>query len=199
MRSGHSQMHRADWALVVLFLATFEYAVQGQTGSKSHAASPACADTTQRLLAPFVGHWTVRVAYRRGEAAWDSSTGEAHIRSEMDGCLLREDLHGARFGAPYHYLALWGAHGMPPRPIQRTFAHSQHGILSLSEGNWNARADTLILEDSAYVRDTWVRQRVVLSRPGPAGFTREGWRSEDHGQTWIVTERARYAPRRVQR
>jgi hypothetical protein len=76
------------------------------------------------------------------------------------------------------------------------FAHSQHGILSLSAGGWNAIGDSLMVTDSVFVRARWVHQRYVLTRPADGTFTTEGRRSEDGGRTWIVTYRARYTTRR---
>jgi hypothetical protein len=80
--------------------------------------------------------------------------------------------------------------------VQRLFVHSQHGLLGISEGDWNAARDSLIVEDSVLVRGQWIRQRNVMTRPAAGRFTVEGWRSEDGGKTWFLTNRARYSRRR---
>jgi hypothetical protein len=151
-----------------------------------------CVDSTRSLLGAFQGDYRVHTLNRAGPAAWDSTDARAHFAWELDGCLMVERYEGQRGGEPYSTLALWGTSGNPERPIQRTFAHSQHGVLVLSEGRWNAAGDTLTLADSAFVRGVWVQQRYVVSRPRSGVFTAEGRRSEDHGATWIVTMRARY-------
>jgi hypothetical protein len=56
----------------------------------------------------------------------------------------------------------------------------------------NTDCDTLTLVDSAFVRDVWIQERYVVSRPRRGVFTAEGRRSDDGGTTWIVTLRVRY-------
>jgi hypothetical protein len=103
-----------------------------------------------------------------------------------------EHFAGRRGGEAFETVALWGTSGGLDHPIQRVFAHSQHGLLGLSEGRWNAAGDTLTLADSALVRGTWIQERHVVSRPRGGVFSAEGRRSEDGGRTWTITLRARY-------
>jgi hypothetical protein len=163
------------------------------------AGSPppfSCADTTRRYLGSFVGDYDVSAVFRRGQEGWDSTGARASFSYELGGCAVREHFEGTRYGQPYAYVAIWGANGDSAQKIQRTFLHSQHGILSLSDGGW-ASTDTLVLLDSAFVRGRWIQQRVVISRPAADGFVLEGRRSEDGGRTWFVTQRSRYVPRRT--
>jgi hypothetical protein len=152
-----------------------------------------CIEDVRRMLGAFVGRWTVHTAYRTGTATLDSSLAAATIEPELGGCILREVYHGRRFGKPFAFVALWGVHGgTQALPVQRTYVHSQHGLLTLSEGSWNADGDTLTLKDSAMVRGQWVEQQTVVSRPSGGAFVIEGRRSEDGGRTWIMTQQSRY-------
>jgi len=168
-------------------------AAQGRSGTPAPPVTHAsCVENTHRLLGAFTGDYRVEAAMRLGTGAWDSIVAVAHFRQELDGCLMEERFEGTRDGEPYITLSLWGTSGAPDHPIQRTMAHSQHGLLGLSEGSWNAAGDTLTLGDSALVRGTWIQQRYVLTRPRNGTFTAVARRSEDHGKTWTVTLRSRY-------
>lgn len=136
------------------------------------------------------------MVFRSGPDQRDTTRARARFSPALGGCLVRERFRGRRDGQPYEYEALWGTSGSPDRPIQRIFAHSQHGLLGLSEGRWNVAADTLVVEDSALVGGTWIYQRYVASRPGPKGFVAIGLRSEDARHTWVETSRAQFTRRR---
>lgn len=151
-----------------------------------------CVDSTSRWLGMLIGEYRVQAVTRAGAGMWDSTAAEARFAWELGGCLMIERFKGRRDGEPYQTVALWGTSGSPAHPIQRTFAHSQHGLLGLSEGSWDVAGDTLVLADSAFVRGKWVQQRYVVSRPHSGAFTAEGRRSEDGGKTWLITLRARY-------
>ncbi|HVT37972.1 MAG TPA: hypothetical protein VHE78_02930 [Gemmatimonadaceae bacterium] len=151
-----------------------------------------CVDSTHRLLGPLAGEYRVRTLFRAGPTTWDSTDAHAQFAWELGGCLMVEHFFGRRYGEPYSTIALWGTSGNPDHAIQRVFAHSQHGLLGLSEGRWNASGDTLVLADSAFVRGGWIQERYIVTRPRDRAFTTEGRRSEDQGTTWIVTQRSRY-------
>jgi hypothetical protein len=151
-----------------------------------------CVDSTRQWLGMFVGDYRVQVAYRAGADRWDSTVARGQFSWDLGGCLMLERQEGRRSGEAYDYVALWGTSGPPGRRIQRVFAHSQHGLLGLSEGRWNDSNDTLVLADSAFVRDQWIQERLVVSRPRHGSFIMEGRRSEDGGRSWIVTHHAKY-------
>lgn len=152
-----------------------------------------CADSVQRALGPFVGIWSVRAIFRSGPSGQDTTMAIATFAPDLQGCLLREHYRGTRYGQPYEFLALWGANGDSGASIQRTFSHSQHGIIGLYRGGW--RSDTLTLEETVVVRGERILQQIRATRPGPDGFELEGRRSNDDGASWTVTLRARYARR----
>ena len=160
--------------------------------SKQRTPAVGCATNAQRALGGFLGDFDVSAAFRNGPGTWDSSLARSSFAWDLDGCVLVERFDGVRFGQPYRYLSIWGAAGDPGRPIQQWFVHSQHGVMTLSEGNWNPTGDTLIVEDSAFVRGGWVHQRHIMSRPVAGRFVSEGRRSEDGGRTWFPTSRYRY-------
>lgn len=151
-----------------------------------------CVDSTRRWLGPFVGEYRVETFTRGGANAWDSTTAHARFGWELGGCLMVEHFDGRRDGNAFATLAVWGTSGNVDHPIQRVFAHSQHGLLGLSEGRWNTAGDTLTLVDSALVRGKWIQERYLVSRPRGGVFSAEGRRSEDGETTWVVTLRARY-------
>ena len=174
---------------------TLALATQSGLAAKStrSAGASTCADTTRLLLGQLLGRYRAAVWFRTGSAGGDTSTATVTIRPALDGCVLEERFVGRRFGSPYSYLAWWGAHAGDPRPIQRVFVHSQHGVLSIAAGAWSA--DSLVLDDSVNVRGRWIYERLVL-RPSSTGFTggfaTAQLRSEDGGQSWFVTQRTRY-------
>lgn len=165
------------------------------SGDSQGPAEP-CATSTRRSLAVFLGEFDVAATFRTGPATWDSSPAQSLFAWDLDGCLLVERFDGMRFGAPYRYLSVWGAaSGDSVRPIQQLFVHSQHGVMTLSQGNWNLTGDTLIVGDSAFVRGRWIHERHRMSRPVAGRFVSEGRRSEDGGRTWFPTSHARYVRR----
>ncbi len=157
-------------------------------------ASP-CATNATRAFGVFLGDFSVRATFRTGPGTWDSSLARSHFAWDLDRCVLVERFDGRRFGQPYRYLSIWGAAGDTVRPIQQLFVHSQHGVMNLSQGNWNSAGDTLIVEDSAFVSGGWVHERHIMSRPVAGRFVSEGRRSDDGGRTWFPTSRSRYVRR----
>jgi hypothetical protein len=164
-----------------------------QVGTQAVAFS--CADTTNRSLGFLVGEYRADATFRAGAAAWDSAGATVSITRDLGGCVLREHFRGTRYGAPYEYLALWSANGGAATPLQRAFVHSQHGLLGVSAGR--IVGDSLVLEDSAFVRGRWIHQQVVLWRADVAGtvLRSESRRSEDARASWFPTQRILYERR----
>lgn len=148
-----------------------------------------CADTVQQALGGFAGSWKVEAIFRAGEG-WDSTNATSRFTPDLNGCLLREDYRGTRYGEPYQFLALWGANGMPDGRIQRFFSHSQHGILGVASGGF--QGDTLILDDNIRLNGNPVLQQYRFTRPDSRMFSQVNRRSTDGGASWIVTLRATY-------
>ena len=150
-----------------------------------------CSRAAQDGLGGFVGQWQVETLFRAGNSAWDSTAAVATIRSELSGCLLREEYRGERSGEPYSYVALWGANGLGDTPYQRAFAHSQHGLLVLRSGDFVG--DTLVLRSITEVRGQEVLEEDRITRPTLASFELVNRRSADGGGTWVVTRRSLYS------
>ena len=167
--------------------------LSAQTGAAPAAQPFNCRDATSRMIGFMMGEYSVRAVFRAGAAAWDSSIAVVTITPDLGGCVLREHFRGTRYGAPYESVALWGVHGDSVSPVQRTFVHSQHGLLSISQGQ--IVADTVILEDSAFVRGKWIYQRTLVWRDQNRELRNEGRRSEDMRATWFVTQRFHFKPR----
>ena len=162
------------------------------SGAPGHAQeSPTCADSASKTLGSLRGGWDVRTVFRT-TAGWDTSFGGADIQPDLDGCLLRETLSSSRGGEPFHILSLWGAAGLAGQ-IQRTFAHSQHGLISVYSGRRTAAG--LVLHDSQVIG----AQLVLLEHrfePFVADSMRfTSRRSTDGGATWTVTWYADYVRR----
>ena len=149
-----------------------------------------CADAVQEQFGGFLGSWRVETVFRAGDSAWDSTTATATITSELSGCLLREEYRGERSGEPYTYVALWGVNGLEPASYQRTFAHSQHGLLILREGGFVG--DTLVLRSTTDVRGQAILEEDRITRPTSSGFALINRRSTDGGGLWITTRRSHY-------
>lgn len=149
-----------------------------------------CADSVKAALGPYRGSWQVQALFRAGDQIWDSTQATATFSPDLNGCVLRQEYRGRRYGEAYEYLALWGANGSPEARIQRFFAHSLHGIFDLAAGGF--RGDTLILESRLTVQGRPVLQQVRLTRPVAGAFTQTDRRSTDGGATWTETLRATY-------
>lgn len=149
----------------------------------------ACADTTRSALGAFAGEWTVEASFRVDSGRYENTSAHSSIVPELGGCVLAEHFRGRRYGSPYDFLAVWGANGGSPR-IQRTFVHSQHGLLNTWAGDF--QGDSLILGDSVTVRGQMVYERHVFSRPSADRFAFESRRSTNRGRTWTITWRAAY-------
>ena len=160
------------------------------SGAAGQAASPSCGDAARGRLGDFEGTWRVTAVFRAGDASWDSTSATATITPELSGCLLREDYRGERFGESYSYVALWGANGLDGAPYQRTFAHSQHGLLILREGDF--AGDTLVLRSKVMVRGQEIVEEDRVSRPTSSSFSLINRRSTDGGATWTTTRRSTY-------
>lgn len=170
-------------ALLLLFL----------TVSTLHAQRPACADSVSQRLGTLIGTWDVRSMARQGPTAWDTTTGIAEIRPDFEGCLLREQFTGRRYGQPFNFLSLWGAVGLN-HPIQRTFVHSQHGLLGVYSGAVsNGR---LALRDSQVVNGQLMHfEHRFEPFPAADSMRFSSLRSTDRGATWLVTWYADYRRR----
>jgi hypothetical protein len=186
---------RARLGLVLATVVLLPARLLAQGGGRAPTPAPtfSCADTTTRVLGFLIGEYSATTEFRAGPTAWDSTRATVTIARELGGCVLREHFRGTRYGAPYEYLALWSANGGPAAPVQRAFVHSQHGLLGVSAGR--QVGDSLVLADSAVVRDRWIHQRLVLWREDGAGavLRSEGRRSEDGRASWFATQRTRYA------
>ncbi|NOT09618.1 MAG: hypothetical protein HOP28_15610 [Gemmatimonadales bacterium] len=168
-------------------LALLLAAAPSQSRAQAATAPFSCPDTVQRRLGSLAGVWEVQAVFRRGPTAWDSTSATVTITPELGGCLMREHFVGTRYGSPYEYLALWGANGGAELPIQRTFVHSQHGLLGVSAGRFHG--DTLVFQQRNIVRGTTVLEEGRFSGIAQPGFTIVDRRTTDDGATWIVTAR----------
>ncbi len=161
-------------------------------GGPLRAQEPtACADSVTRALGTLVGTWGVRTVFRQGEG-WDTTAAESRVRRDFEGCLLREEMVGTRFGRPFHVLALWGAVGLQA-PIQRSFVHSQHGLLSVFSGGVEGNA--LVLRDSVLLGGGTVRLEHRFEPWLADSMRYTSRRSTDGGATWTTTWYADYRRR----
>jgi hypothetical protein len=87
---------------------------------------------------------------------------------------------------------LWGAVGLHAR-IQRSFVHSQHGLLTVYSGQHTAGG--LVLQDSQVVNGQLVRFEHRFEPFGTDSMRFTSRRSTDRGTTWVVTWFADYRRR----
>ena len=153
-------------------------------------SQPDCSGTVAAQFGGYLGRWRVESQFRGANGQWEGSTAVATMTAELSGCLLREEYSGSRFGEPYAYVALWGANGLAPTEYQRTFAHSQHGLLTLRQGRFVG--DTLVLRSTTRVRGTDVMEEDRITRPTSSTFVLTNRRSTDGGASWTMTRRSEY-------
>lgn len=181
-------------ACIVCGAAVAAGAQRGEPDGRTAPArisSASCVRDGARLLGTFRGRFAVDAAFRTGPDAWEHTSGTAMLDWRLGGCILAEHFDGTRSGAPYAYEALWGTSGMDDHRMQRAVIQSQHGIIVLSEGGWNAARDTLTLLDSAHVGTRRVWQRTVIVSVSD-GFDLVAQRSDDAGKSWIDVQRFAY-------
>jgi hypothetical protein len=150
---------------------------------------PDCGLETVPLLRALVGNWTVETEFRTGAAGWQRTDARSSFELDLRGCVLVERYSGTREGRPFDILGVMGVNGDGPR-IQRVWAHSQHGLLTLYAGD--VRDGELVLDATVAVRGEPLMLRLVYTDVGPDGFRFESLRSTDGGTTWAVTWRAKY-------
>ena len=129
-----------------------------------------------------VGDWKVisnaRVA--GGENKWEKGNGSSKIKFLFDQCLLVEKLSIKREGRPLDIFATYSYNNIS-KNYQWSYAHSEHGMLSLYEGPLENEKFTFryAFEIGGGIR-MFKRELTRL----PEGFKMEASRSNDNGKNW---------------
>lgn len=129
---------------------------------------PDCSAAEHRAFDFWLGRWRVTQG--------DDVAGENTITASLDGCVLREEWHGAR-GTTGSSLNVYNRER---KRWQQFWVDNRGGVLQL-EGGLNA-AGAMVLDST----DGTVRQRITWSKLDD-GSVRQLWeQSNDAGKTWAV-------------
>ena len=153
-------------------------------GQQIDTAPRGCVTEEGKQLNFLVGKWKVKSKTRvaGGGGEWEEIIGSSEINFVFDQCLLTEHLSIKREGRPLGVFALY-SYNNNSNMYQWTFAHSEHGMLSLYEGPLNKDKFTF-----RYSIDIRGRKRLFkreLSRLSK-GFKMVASRSNDDGKIWRV-------------
>lgn len=115
-----------------------------------------------------VGEWKVRSNFRtsRRDNKWEKTEATSVIKQRFKECVYEELLTGERNGRPHQLLGLYSYNNLSDK-LQWVGGHSEHGVLTLYEGEFVD--DELILEYSMMLRSRLIHFRIVITK------TREGF------------------------
>jgi hypothetical protein len=141
-------------------------------------------------LPEFTGAWQVLRISGLDRARPDSAMARTSFSSDLQGCLIREQLRAETGNPPYEALIYWGANG-PDANIQRVFAHSQHGRFGFYEGPRTGSTISLRQLPLAAQPSTNVVENQVMFADADQ-FALVSRLSTDGGRTWTMLSRWEY-------
>jgi hypothetical protein len=150
----------------------------------------ACPINATSALPELTGAWQVLMISGLDRTRPDSARAVATIAPDLQGCLLREQLHAQTGNPPYEAVIVWGVNGADST-IQRIFAHSQHGRIGVYQGRRVGSAIALRQQSLSTQPDGEVVENQVLIS-NRDHFTITSRLSEDHGRTWKLLSRWEY-------
>ncbi len=140
-------------------------------------------------LAILIGEWRVDSNFRLGSGEWERTTATSVIAPTMGGAMLEEQYKGTREGRSFEARVLYG-YSMLSRRLQRAWADSEHGMISVYEGS---AADNHIAFDlEIELRGRTHQLLHEITEMTPDSFVLHSRRSTDSGQTWRDTWEAKY-------
>ena len=163
--------------LLIVFLAAVPVAAQG-----TEKDPLGCSTPEGKAFSFVVGDWKVKSKFRVGSNPdnWEETQGTSKIEYTFEGCLAREDLRIKRNGRPLNVVSMFSYSNIS-RKYQWMYAHSEHGVLSLFEGDKNGKIFNF--KDSVEVRGrTFLFERRM--KKTDSGFVLVARRSFDQGKTW---------------
>lgn len=150
----------------------------------------ACPIAATSALPELTGAWQVLMISGLDRTHPDSAQAIATIATDLQACLLREQLRAQTGNPPYEALILWGVNGADST-IQRIFAHSQHGRIGVYQGRRIGAVIALRQQSlSTQPDDVVVENQVLIGNRDH--FTITSRLSEDHGRTWRLLSRWEY-------
>jgi hypothetical protein len=148
---------------------------------------------SQEMLKPLdflVGEWTIE-AHRRlaKNGPWDISKATATFQKVVGESVFEEHQVGTKDGKSLE-VRTWLANDNRTKLYQRVSVDSDHGVLSLFQGD--LKHDTLSLSTQLQLPDltVFLRHRYIFVSKDK--FVFESARSTDAGQTWDMTSRLTY-------
>jgi hypothetical protein len=141
-----------------------------------------CATEEGKKLSFLLGNWKVKSKFRVGNNPdkWEETVGTAKINFLFDNCLVQEKLDIKRDGRPLTVISMYSYNNFTNN-YQWIFAHSEHGLLTLFEGELNN--GKFILKNSLEIQGrTILFERHLVETKN--GFDLTARRSFDNGKTW---------------
>ena len=141
-----------------------------------------CATEESKRLKFLEGKWNVVNRFRINgrENIWEETKAKSKIKFLFKDCLWQEELKGKREGRPHKVISLYSYNNMSKK-LQWVGGHSEHGVLTLYEGNFDE--GELKLESSLEIRGRTIFFRRLITKTA-SGFEVRSQRSVDEGKTW---------------
>ncbi len=157
------------------------------------AGAMSAQHVSQDLLKPLdflAGEWTVEANRRLAkDGPWDKSTGSSKFEKVVGQSIFQEDHTGTKQGRDF-IVRTWLANDNRTKLYQRVSVDSDHGVLSLFEGNFSG--DTLALFNQLKLPDQVIHLRHQYIIVSQDKFIFESARSTDGGRNWDMTSRLYY-------
>ena len=159
-------------ALLITLLLSTNFA-----GQSPAVDEPGCATEQSKSLNFLVGTWKVRSNFRvsRSENKWETTEAVSRISHLFENCIYQEILTGKRDDRPHQFTGLFSYNNLSNK-LQWAGGHSEHGVLTLYEGNFVD--DELVLESQLFLRSNLVYFRIVFTKT-ETGFNVRSERSRD--------------------
>jgi hypothetical protein len=164
--------------LLMFIIAMFSISIFSQ---KTNEDPLGCASEKSESLNFLVGTWNVNSKFRlsRSENKWEQTNGTAKITHLFKNCIYQEVLNGTRNGRPHQFTGLFSYNNLSEK-LQWVGGHSEHGVLTLYEGNFED--GELKLKNQMTLRSNIVYFRIVVTKTRD-GFDVRSERSRD-GKLW---------------
>lgn len=179
-------------AVMCLFLLQISLlSVFAQTAEGPPADEPGCATERAEKLKFLEGEWDVVNRFRLSgrDNKWEKTEARAVIRPLFANCLWFEELRGTRAGRPHRVIGLYSYNNITDK-LQWTGAHSEHGVLTLYEGDFEG--GELKLESALEIRGRKFLFRRLITKT-PQGFEVRSQRSLDGGKSWDTSWHLTYS------
>lgn len=152
-----------------------------------------CATEQAKQLKFLQGKWNVINRFRTSgqDNKWEETKAKSEIKFLFKDCLWLEELEGTREGRPHEVIGMYSYNNINDK-LQWVGGHSEHGVLSLYEGNFEG--DDLNMFSSLEIRGRKILFRRQITKTAK-GFEVRSQRSVDDGKTWDTSWHLTYTRR----